>query len=192
MKKKIIVSIVIIIVIGVGYFLLSPLWNKVKLDEALPVVSDQPKTEQVEEAPTIGDNLDTMDTAVKEKMTREIDAMKDKVMVKDEVMPPKGPVVLKEATLVARSHDVEGKVILLQVGDEKIVRFENLKTVNGPDLRIYLSAGLDKNDFIDLGPIRATEGNVNYTIPAGTDTTKYKNVLIWCRAFGVLFSYGQL
>lgn len=192
MNKKIIVSIVIIIVIGVGYFLLSPLWNKVKLDEALPVVSDQPKTEQVEEAPTIGDNLDTMDTAVKEKMTREIDAMKDKVMVKDEVMPPKGPVVLKEATLVARSHDVEGKVILLQVGDEKIVRFENLKTVNGPDLRIYLSAGLDKNDFIDLGPIRATEGNVNYTIPAGTDTTKYKNVLIWCRAFGVLFSYGQL
>ncbi len=78
------------------------------------------------------------------------------------------------------------------VWHQKIVRFENLKTINGPDLRIYLSADLGADDYVDLGEIRATEGNVNYTVPAGTDISKYKNLLIWCRAFSVLFSYAQL
>jgi len=49
---------------------------------------------------------------------------------------------------------------------------------------------LGDSDFVNLGRIRATEGNVNYEIPEGTDLTKYKNVLIWCRAFSVLFSYA--
>ena len=179
MSKKIIFSIIGIIVIGIGYFLLSPLWQSVKLDEALP------------QARVIKDNIETMDTATKEQFMKEVEAMKDKVMVKTDSMPSSTPSVLKEAMLVARAHDVKGKVILVQIGGEKIIRFENLKTINGPDLRIYLSTGLNKDDIVDLGAIRATEGNVNYAIPAGTDTTKYHNVLIWCRAFGVLFSYAQ-
>ena len=179
MNKKIIFSIIGVIVIGIGYFFLSPLWRNVKLDEALP------------QAQVVKDNMETMDTATKEQFMKEVEAMKDKVMVKTDSMPSNAPAVLKEAMLIARAHDVKGKVLLVQVGGEKIIRFENLKTINGPDLRIYLSTGLNKNDVVDLGAIRATEGNVNYAIPSGTDTTKYHNVLIWCRAFGVLFSYAQ-
>ena len=180
MNKKIIFSIIGVIVIGVGYFLLSPLWRNVKLDEALPQVQ------------VVKDNMETMDTVTKDQFMKEVEAMKDKVMVKmDSSMPANAPAVLKEAILVARAHDVKGKVLLVQVGEGKIIRFEDLKTINGPDLRIYLSSGLNADDFVDLGAIRATEGNVNYTIPSGTDTTKYHNVLIWCRAFGVLFSYAQ-
>ena len=117
--------------------------------------------------------------------------MKDKAMIKADPMPPNQPRVLGEAPMVARAHDVAGKALIVQIGDQKILRFENLKTINGPDLRIYLSAGLNAQDIVDLGSLRATEGNVNYSIPAGTDTTKYHNALIWCRAFGVLFSYAQ-
>ena len=82
--------------------------------------------------------------------------------------------------------------MFIKSSNETYLRFENLKTINGPDLRIYLSSDLSADNIIDLGPIRATEGNVNYTIPHGTDLGKYKNVMIWCRAFGVLFSYAQL
>ena len=179
MNKKVIFSIIGVIVIGVGYFLLSPLWRNVKLDEALPQVQ------------VVKDNMETMDTATREQFMKEVEAMKDTVMVDMDSMPSKAPDVLKEAMLVARAHDVKGKVLLVQVGEGKIIRFEDLKTINGPDLRIYLSSGLNADDFVDLGAIRATEGNVNYTIPAGTDTNKYHNVLNWCRAFGVLFSYAQ-
>ena len=179
MNKKIIFVIVGLLVIGIGYFLISPLWRNVKLDETLP---------QVE---VVKDNMDTMDAATQKQFMKELEAVKDNVMVKNDNIPSNTPTILKEATLVAHAHDVSGKAFLVQVGKEKIVRFENLKTINGPDLRIYLSAGLNKDDIVDLGAIRATEGNVNYTIPAGTDTAKYHNVLIWCRAFGVLFSYAQ-
>jgi len=179
MNKKIILSVIGVLVIGVGYFLLSPLWRNITLDEALP------------QAQVVKDNLDTMNPATKEQFLKEVEAMEDTVMVKTDSMPSNATTILKEAPLVARAHDVEGKALLVQVGDQKIIRFEDLKTINGPDLRIYLSTGLNADDIVDLGAIRATEGNVNYTVPSGTDTTKYRNVLIWCRAFGVLFSYAQ-
>ena len=101
------------------------------------------------------------------------------------------PKVLSEASLIASAHEVEGKVLLIQNGPRQMVRFENLKTINGPDLRIYLATDLKATDIVDLGRIKATEGNVNYTIPNGTDTQKYRNVLIWCRAFSVLFSSAE-
>ena len=100
--------------------------------------------------------------------------------------------VVAQAAMVASAHDVKGRALLLETDGQKIVRFEDLETINGPDLRIYLSAGLDANDFVDLGPIRATRDNVNYPVPPDTDTSKYRHVLIWCRAFGVLFSYAAL
>ncbi|MEO5635242.1 MAG: DM13 domain-containing protein [Candidatus Paceibacterota bacterium] len=180
MSKKIILGVVAVVIVGVGSFLLSPLWRNVALDEALP------------QAQVVKDNMETMDSATKERFMIEVEAMKDNVMVKEESMPVNAPAVQKEASLVARAHDVKGKALLVQSGDQYFVRFEDLKTINGPDLRIYLSTELGVDDAIDLGEIRATEGNVNYIIPTGTDVTKYHNVLIWCRAFGVLFSYADL
>ena len=89
------------------------------------------------------------------------------------------------------AHDVQGQAMLIQNQEGSILRFEDFNTINGPDLRIYLSTGLDVNDAIDLGPIKATKGSVNYNIPQGVDTSKYNKVLVWCRAFGVLFSYAE-
>ena len=185
-------GIVVVIVLGIGYWLISPLWRSKKLDEPLPqpsaALSNTPVAQQT---PEIKDNMDTMDTKTKQDFMQQTEKMKDKAMVKTDPMPSNQPHVLGEAPMVSRAHDVAGKALIVQVGDQKILRFENLQTINGPDLHIYLSAGLNVGDAIDLGSIRATEGNVNYTIPAGTDTAKYRNVLIWCRPFGVLFSYAQ-
>lgn len=173
MNKKVLFGIIGVVVLAIAYWLISPLWRTVRLDEALPGNENL-------SASMINDNLESMDATTKEQFQKETEAMKDKE-----------PVILAEANLVARAHEVEGKVKLIDAGGNKIVRFENLKTINGPDLRIYLSADLVADDYVDLGEIRATEGNVNYTVPAGTDTDKYRNVLIWCRVFRVLFSYGQ-
>lgn len=90
-------------------------------------------------------------------------------------------------------HNAEGVAKLTQVGDgTNILRLENLKATNGPDLYVYLSADKTASDFVSLGRLKGNMGNQNYEIPNGTDLTKYNNVLIWCRAFSVLFGSAQL
>ena len=90
-------------------------------------------------------------------------------------------------------HNAEGIAKLIQVGDgTNILRLENLKATNGPDLYVYLSADKTASDFVSLGRLKGNMGNQNYEIPNGTDLTKYNNVLIWCRAFSVLFGSAQL
>lgn len=181
MNKKILISGGIIIVLAVAYWLISPFWRNVALNEILPGATPIP----------IKDNLFLMDATTKSDFEKQTMEMKDKMMKENEAMPPSGPSIISRANMVARAHEVEGIALLIKSGNETYLRFENLKTINGPDLRIYLSVGLNADDVVDLGPIRATEGSVNYVIPAGTDINKYKNAMIWCRAFGVLFSYAQ-
>lgn len=143
--KKTLIGLAVVIALVVAYWLLSPLWRVVKMNEALPAASGQP-----------------------------------------------APKVLSQGTLVPHDHDVSGRAKVLRSGSTTYLRFEDLNTVNGPDLRIYLGADLNAKDYVDLGPIKATQGNVNYVIPAGTDLAKYHYALIWCRSFVVLFSSADL
>jgi hypothetical protein len=73
-----------------------------------------------------------------------------------------------------------------------ILRLEDFKSTNGPDVHLYLSNNKQANDFIDLGRLKANIGNQNYQIPLDTDFNKYKYVLIWCQPFSVLFGSAQL
>jgi hypothetical protein len=101
--------------------------------------------------------------------------------------------IISEGAFVESAHHVNGKALIIEEEDgSKILRFEDFDTINGPNLHIYLSNSLGNDDFIDLGNIRATKGNVNYDVPQGTDLEKYDKVLVWCVPFGVLFSYSDL
>lgn len=166
MNKKILLGAGIIIVGAIAWWLISPLWRTVKLEEKLPAVS-APNTDARVVTTTSPTNTTTP-------------------------TPAQEPKISSRANLIAQAHEVAGEALLVKGDQANFLRFENLKTINGPDLRIYLATDIKAKDFVDLGPIRATEGNVNYAIPAGTDLDKYRYALIWCRAFGVLFSYAQL
>ena len=133
---------VLVVVAGIAYYGLSPLWRTTTLDESMPV-----------SATTVVSARPIVDTV---------------------------------------AHPASGTVSLLQRDNEVVVRYENFKTINGPDLKVYLSTDLEATEFIDLGPLKATEGNVNYPIPAGTDVQKYHYVLVWCEQFGVLFNHADL
>ena len=100
--------------------------------------------------------------------------------------------VLLSGTFVNGSHNVSGVAKVLKVNNDEIIRFENFKTVNGPDLYIYLSTDNSAKDFINLGAIKGTEGEINYSIPQGTDLNKYNHVLVWCKTFSVLFGSATL
>jgi hypothetical protein len=90
-------------------------------------------------------------------------------------------------------HKAAGAAKVINLADGKtFLRFENLKTTNGPDLYVYLSTGKDVSDIVSLGKLKGNIGNQNYEIPTGTDLAKYNTVLIWCKAFSTLFGSAKL
>jgi len=156
-KQHILIAALIIIGLPVAYYLISPLWRVVEVDERSPLemTSDEPGKEMNESMPT-------------------------------------DPVVLARTAFMPADHDVAGEAVLIEVDGKKILRFENFDTVNGPNLHIYLSSSLNEEDYVDLGPIKATKGNVNYELPDDLDVETYNKVLVWCVPFNVLFSYAEL
>jgi hypothetical protein len=90
-------------------------------------------------------------------------------------------------------HKAEGlaKILTLSNGSQ-ILRLEDFRSTNGPDVHLYLSTDKQASAFIDLGRLKANIGNQNYQIPLDTDFNKYKYVLIWCKPFSVLFGSAQL
>lgn len=102
------------------------------------------------------------------------------------------PTLLAQGQFMASVHEVHGKALLIRNGSSNILRFEDFETVNGPDLHIWLASSLGAEDYVDLGPIKATKGNVNYAVPADVDAEKYNKVLVWCVPFKVLFGYAEL
>ena len=90
-------------------------------------------------------------------------------------------------------HNAEGIARVIPVDDgSKILRLESFKSTNGPNVHLYLATDKTATNFIDLGRLKANNGNQNYNIPRGTDLAKYNIVPIWCKDFSVLFGSAQL
>lgn len=108
------------------------------------------------------------------------------------------------ARLVARgelqrvddAHRGTGPVVLFELEGKQIVRFENVAIQNGPDLHVYLGRGsggaYDGAKDLYLGALKATNGTFTYELPAGAKVEDYRSVVVWCRAFAVLFTWADL
>ena len=62
------------------------------------------------------------------------------------------------------------------------------------DLHVYLTTEPESygTDPLYLGALKATDGAFNYDVPAGTDVSRFKGALVWCRQFSVLFAIAPL
>src|SRR3989344_4963907 len=177
MKKWLLLLSIVILVVVVGYIYFTAT-NTIEVQEASPLLQ-------------INDNMDSMTAVEKEQFQKEVDDMK-KITVMNDIMTMDMATLLAQGEFKPRAHEVMGKALLIKSGDSKILRFEDFETINGPDLHIWLASSLGDDDYVDLGPIKATKGNVNYDVPADVDTDKYNKVLVWCVPFRVLFSYAEL
>lgn len=139
---KLIGGLVVVVILAVAWYGLSPLFITIKVDDALPAAA----TQMAQAAPVIG----------------------------------------------TTGHPAEGSAMIVEAEGKQYLRYENFKTLNGPDLYVYLAKTPDAKEFVDLGLLRATEGNVNYEIPAGVDPKDYPYALVWCKQFGVLFNSAKL
>ena len=92
-------------------------------------------------------------------------------------------------------HFGRGRATLTEAADgSHTLRFDRFSVRNGPDLFVYLSpdAGGYAKGAIELGRLRATDGSFNTPIPAGTDVSTARSVVIWCKEFAVLFAVAAL
>ncbi len=141
--------------------------------------------------PEFKDTLDTMDNKTRALFEVQINEIKDKTIEKNDARP-EGAKVIAKGDFKSRAYEVAGRALIMAVGNKKILRFEDFKTINGPSLRVYLSANFGLIDYIDLGLIKATEGNINYDISPEVNGTRYNKVLIWSEPFSAMFSYAEL
>ena len=102
------------------------------------------------------------------------------------------PKILSQNNFQKAAYDVKGQALVLQKGSQRILRFEDFETINGPKLHIYLVNSTDSSQFYDLGLIKATKGSVNYQIPDNLDLSQYDQVQVYCVPFKKVFSYASI
>jgi len=116
-------------------------------------------------------------------------------------VPPSFPLTLGEGAFIDLAHTGTGAVTIIELEDgTRILRFEDLDVLNGPDLRVILSpsalveddGAYDDGAFVDLGPLKGNKGNQNYEIPAEIDLDDFATVAIWCRRFNVSFNAAPI
>ncbi|MBC8160284.1 MAG: DM13 domain-containing protein [Roseiflexaceae bacterium] len=105
------------------------------------------------------------------------------------------------ASFQSLAHETSGTASVRVLEDgAQVLRLEDFKTSNGPDVRVYLVRGSDatqdaainSGDFIDLGALKGNIGDQNYAISSDVDLSEYQSVSIWCRRFSVNFGGTNL
>src|SRR6266487_6304534 len=112
----------------------------------------------------------------------------------------RAPLTLAAGAFRSLGHSTSGRAVVLDLGDRRrFLRLDDLRTSNGPDLFVYLSATpaggqrdtFDDN-FVSLGRLKGNLGNQNYEIAVGVDLRRYQSVVIWCRRFTYVFGAAPL
>ena len=106
--------------------------------------------------------------------------------------------VLAFGTVRGLEHEASGTASIVE-GAGRALHFDDLRTSNGPDLRVYLSAApadalwdTFDDDFVDLGKLQGNIGDQTYDIPEETTLTRYRTVVVWCKRFSVPFASADV
>ncbi len=124
-------------------------------------------------------------------------------IMKDPGLTPASPTKLKSGDFsgVDRFHTGSGKATIYRLPDgSSLLRLEDFKVTNGPDLRVILSpvqnpdgAGeVTAPGHLELSKLKGNLGNQNYEIPSDVDITAFQSVVIFCKPFRVIFSVAPL
>ena len=212
-KIAVIVAAVVLIAGAGAVYLVSPLFISTQVNEPLPTSALQSEPyqrfismneeEKMQAAKQMSSQERDTIMAVSARVNNSIDDSMDQILLQQQQpqnttssMTNTTPNALRTGSFVGVGdgiHNAEGmaKVIPLQDGSN-ILRLEDLRVTNGPDLYVYLATDKSASDFVSLGKLKANNGNQNYDLPSETDLTKYDTALIWCRPFSVLFGSAEL
>lgn len=194
---KIVAGLIILGVCGVaGWYLVSPLFIDQVVQEDFPFEIPSPE------------KLAQMSAEELKQMEAEV--MKVAAQMPGKVMQEPMPEVPHDVqpTTVAQGqlqdadavHRGSGSVTIYRLAEGRhILRLENINVTNGPALHVLLashpapsSRAEVKQGYVDLGSLKGNIGSQNYDIPAATDISQFKSVVIYCMPFHVIFSTASL
>ena len=180
-----------ILAVGIptGYYLASPLFELSLACEASPLAGSGAGSDECEEQVV----------AAEDETPAATPASTDAPAVT--VAPTPEPSFEARLTHQGEFHGADdfhfgsGKALLIETAPGMFsLRFEEFSVRNGPDLFVYLSD--DPEGYgdgpLELGTLKATDGAFNYEVPAGTDISRFKSALVWCKQFEVLFATAPL
>ncbi len=213
--------VALLIILPLVWWLASPLFRDDVVDEPLPFALPT----QVAAAETIPTAAPTATATINSVPT--IAPTDEPTAVPDETPPPTiesiieptdvptaEPTAIPEPTATAapaviqlssgtfqdadQAHKGAGNATIFQLGDERVLRFDDFSVTNGPDLHVLLVENIDGTNhdgignYVDLGSLKGNVGAQNYEIPAEVDLSLYEGVLIYCMPFHVVFSTALL
>lgn len=166
--KRVLLLVGGIAVLGTGWYLGSPLFIRTYADEAVPQAAPAAAPAANPLAGTAAPSTQVSQRVLASGQLQYVDS----------------------------AHNGKGEVRLIEVGTQRLLRFQEVAITNAPDVYIYLSreTGGKWSDSSSLliGPAKATNGSFNYDVPAGVDLTAFRSVVVWCRAFSVLITWADL
>lgn len=177
-------------VVAFGWWLLAPLFVDTTVDEDFPLTENAtiPSNISQSEAETVMMTMAKVETKMDEEMPKE--------------MIEAANVVLKSGNFRDGDsfHKGEGSATIYKLADgTQVLRFEDFKVTNGPDLRVLLvnhpnpeGRGDLDSGYEELAKLKGNIGNQNYTIPNSIDVDQYGSIVIYCKPFHVVFSVASL
>lgn len=110
------------------------------------------------------------------------------------ITPPQdATLLLQGAFMSANSYTTTGNVKVYEDKNKKrTLIFENFKTNNGPDLKIYIAEDNAITNFIQITDKVNINGSYSLPIPDNVDLKKQKTIVIWCKAFSRAFGTASL
>lgn len=184
-----------------AWWTISPLFLNTRVDEAFPTAVAAPTVAAVVvAAPTVAPAPPTA-VAVVEVAPTVAPALPTAAPVQPTAIAEPVALVSGSFTRIDSLHAAEGTAIIYQLPDgSRVLRLENFSAQNGPDLYVSLSghpmprsnAETYDSGYVELERLKANQGNQNYALPAELDLAAFKSVVIYCKAFSVVFSTAEL
>lgn len=190
------------VTIPVGYYAISPLFERTTVCEASPLADAGAGSEECEDGSTVltrGGEVPSGEEADETPTPSEAPAATEAPQETAAPATDEPDTATFEARIVTQGefmgaddfHFAEGQALLIETSPgEYTLRFENFSVRNGPDLFVYLSPSADgyADGALELGELKGTDGAFNYEVPAGTDVSQFASAVVWCKAFTVLFA----
>lgn len=199
MLRYIITGVGIIALIPILWFawwLLSPLWSESEVNEAFPLA-----TRAVVPTRLSMSEVEAVMAEAAERTEEVAEAMPEMPQGTDAADAPRVRLAgqFRDADAF---HKGSGTATVYELGGDgrRILRLEDFRVTNGPDLRVLLANAADpggRSDLADagyteLGELKGNVGSQNYDIPADVDLSRTQSVVIYCNPFRVVFSVATL
>lgn len=183
-------GIILIPVLGLAWWLLSPLFLNQTVAEDFPraanaVIPSNKTMVQVEA------EMRAMETT-------------DQPVTPEAMPAAAGPVAIAAGNFrdADSFHRGTGTATIYRNADgSHILRFEDFRVTNGPDLRVLLAQAPDPqsrqelhtSDYVHLAMLKGNIGSQNYPLPPEVDpAAQAGSVIIYCQPFQVIFSVAPL